>query len=221
MQPKIIALLGISGSGKGTQAKLLVKKFGLDYVGSGELLRVRQQISDFTGKKIKEVIGRGKFVSTAIIFGLWLQKWEELKNKPDYRGFVIDGSPRKLIEAELIDQTLQWYEWDKYFYVLLVCVSEEEATSRLLNRRMCGGCKKIIPYIGEFKHLERCDACGGELITRPDDTQEGVKNRIAEYKEHTVPVIEYYEKQGRLIRVNGEQSIEDVQRDILKALGIE
>lgn len=188
MQPQITVLLGISGSGKGTQAKMLIEKFGLDYVGSGDLLRARVEANDFTGIKMKEVLARGDFAPTSIIFGLWLGRWEELKSKPDFKGFVIDGSPRKLIEAELIDQALEWYEWGKYFKVLLVDVSRDEAYSRL------------------------------SLRARYDDIPEAINSRLDLFEKEVGPVIDYYEKQGRLIRVNGEQSVEDVHRDILKAL---
>lgn len=186
--PKVIILLGPSGSGKGTQAKLLQEKFGLDYVGSGNLLRARQEIHDFSGKKLREVLIMGGFTPTAVIFGLWLTRWEEIKNKPEFNGFVIDGSPRKILEAELIDQTLEWYEWDKYLSIFLVDVSRKESSRRLLKRK------------------------------REDDTLEAINSRLDLFEREVVPVIEYYEKSDRLTRINGEQSIEDVHRDILRAI---
>jgi len=187
--PKVIILLGPSGSGKGTQAELLQKKFGLDYVGSGILLRARQKINDFSGRKVGEVIGRGDFAPTAVIFSLWVSTWEEIKNRPEFKGFVIDGSPRKILEAQLIDQTLEWYEWDKYLSVFLIDVSRQEASRRLLERR------------------------------REDDTPEAINNRLDLFEREVMPVIEYYDKSKRLTKVNGEQSVEDVHRDILRAIG--
>lgn len=184
--PKVIILLGPSGSGKGTQAKLLQEKFGLDYVGSGDLLRARQEIDDFSGRKVREVLSRGGFTPTAIIFGLWLVKWEEMKNKSEFKGFVIDGSPRKIIEAQLIDQTLEWYEWDKYLRILLIDVSRSESSRRLLERK------------------------------REDDTPEAINSRLDLFEREVLPVIEYYDKSKRLIKINGEQSIEDVHKDIMK-----
>jgi len=189
MTPKIIVLLGISGSGKGTQAKMLIDKFELDYVGSGDLLRARCKIDDFTGKKMSSVLSRGDFAPTSIIFALWLKRWEELKNKPDFRGFVIDGSPRKLVEAQLIDQTLEWYEWDLYFRALLIDISRDEAYARLFLRK------------------------------RDDDTPDAINSRLDLFEKEVGPVIDYYEKQSRLIRINGEQSVEDVHKDIMKAIG--
>jgi len=219
MEPKIIILLGISGSGKGTQAKLLVEKLGLDYIGTGDLLRRRREIDDFTGRKIGKILDSGKFVPDVSMVRVWIDIWEKLKNRELFKGFVLDGAPRKLLEAQLIDQALAWYEWEEYFHVLCIDISEEEATLRLLNRRMCVGCKKIIPYVGEYKNLGKCDTCGGELVKRPDDTPDAVASRIAEYRERVVPVITYYEKSNCLVRINGEQGIEDVHADIIKALG--
>jgi len=218
MKPQILILLGRSGSGKGTQAKLLQKQFGLEYVGSGDLLRNRKKTDDFTGRKISEVIDRGVFVCTAIIFKLWIDKWEELKANNEFSGFIIDGSPRKVIEAELIDQALEWYEWDKYLKVILVDLSREEAFTRLSKRRICKNCGNFVPYIGEFKNLKKCDKCGGEFITREDDTPEGINKRQDEFEEKTLPVIEYYERSGCLARVNGAQGIEEVHRDIIAAI---
>lgn len=220
MEPRIIILLGRSGSGKGTQAKLLQEKFGLEYVGSGDLLRNRKKENDFTGRKIGEVIDRGKFAPTAIIFKLWIDKWEELKAAAGFRGFIIDGSPRKLIEVELIDQALEWYEWNKYLRVILIDLSREEAFNRLSKRRICKDCGRLIPFVAEFKSLLKCDKCHGDLISREDDTPEGINSRQDEFEKNTFPVIESYEKSGRLMRVNGEQSIEEAHKDIIKAFSL-
>lgn len=220
MEPRIIILLGRSGSGKGTQAKLLQERLALEYVGSGDLLRNRKKENDFTGRKIGEVIDKGKFISTAIIFKLWIDKWEEFKGGTEFRGFIIDGSPRKLIEVELIDQALEWYEWDKYLKIVLVDISREEAFNRLSKRRVCKDCKNFVPYIGKFKTLQRCDKCGGEFITREDDTPEGINSRLDEFERETVSVVDCYEKSGRLLRVNGEQAIEGVHEDIMETLSL-
>jgi len=187
--PKIIIILGISGSGKGTQAKLLQEKLKLAYVGSGDILRARQNINDFTGRKLKEVMNRGDLAPTAIVFKLWSDRWEGIKNKPESPGFVLDGSPRKLLEAELTDQSLEWYEWDKYLSVLFIDVSRQESFSRLSKRG------------------------------REDDTTEAINTRLGLFEKEVMPVVKYYEKSNRLIRINGEQSIEDVHKDIMEELG--
>jgi adenylate kinase len=214
----IILLFGPPGSGKGTQAKLLCKKFKLEYFGSGEELRKRQKINDFTGKKLKKVMNRGEWVPETTIIKIWLEKLEEFKKKRNFRGMVYDGGTRRMLEAQLFNIALKWYEWDKYLKVIYLWVSEKEAFNRLTKRRQCKRCGEIIPWIGKFKEISECPKCGGELIYRPDDKIPAIKKRLEEFKKHTIPVINYFKKQGKLIKINGEQPIEKVFQDILKAL---
>jgi len=216
--PLIIILLGKSGSGKGTQAEFLQKKFSLDYIGSGDLLRDRGNKKDFTGKGITKVMAKGGLIPTPVIFKLWLDRIEELKNKKNLKGFVMDGNPRKIIEAYLIDEVLEWYEWDKNVKIVLVDISNKEAIWRLTKRRICKNCKEIIPFVGHFRKIRKCPKCGGQLVHRGDDTIKSVKNRLAWFKTEVYPIINYYRKTGRLIKINGEQSIKDVFKDILKAI---
>lgn len=214
--PLIIILLGKSGCGKGTQAELLRKKFGLDYIGSGDLLRARGKKKDFTGKKITEVIVKGGLIPTPAILKLWLDKVEELKNKKNLKGFVMDGNPRKILEAYLIDEALEWYGWDKNVKIILVDISDKEAIWRLTKRRICRECKEIIPFVGNFKTVKKCPKCGGELDQRADDTVGSAKKRLAWFKKDVWPIVNYYRKNSRLIKINGEQPIEKVFEDILK-----
>lgn len=187
-EPLIVIFLGKSGSGKGTQALLLAERLGLEYVDSGTLLRKRKLRKDFTGKKISRIIDKGGLVPTPVIFKLWLEKFEELKKKKNFKGLVSSGSPRKLLEAFLIDEVLGWYEWDKNVKVFLIDVSTKEAVTRLLKRG------------------------------REDDTISGIKRRMVWFKTNVQPVINFYRKSKRLIKINGEQSVENVYKDILKVL---
>ena len=218
MSVKIYTLLGRAGCGKGTQAKLLVEKFGLFYIGSGELLRERGEQPDFTGKKTVAVLNSGNLVPTSLIFMLWVNRLEELKKQNDFKGVVFDGCPRKLIEAHLLEEALGWYEWDKNFKVIFIDISREEAFNRLTKRRQCKHCGQIIPYTGKYKDLEKCDKCGGELIVRQDDKPKVINQRLDLFDEEVMPVIEYFEKKGLLIRVNGGQAIEEVQEEILSKI---
>lgn len=218
MNKKIIILLGAPGAGKGTQAKLLQKEFDLDYIGSGDLLRTRKKLNDFTGVKIGQAIDKGKRVPTPVIFKLWMDKFEKFKKAPKFKGIIIDGSPRTTLEADMIEQALEWYEWTKNKRVILIDISIKEVIQRLTKRRMCEQCGKIIPFVGEFKKIKECDKCRGKLITRADDDEKGVRKRLEWFQTEVKPAINYYEKRGELIKINGEQSIEDVFKDILKVL---
>lgn len=217
-KPVAIIILGPAGSGKGTQAKLLVKKFGLGYFGSGDALRARQKVGDFTAKKLIKVMGRGELVPSFVISKLWIDRLEKFRQRAEFNGLVFDGSPRKMLEAKLFDEALNWYEWQEKAKVIFINISRKESFNRLTKRRQCKKCGRIIPWLGEFKKLKKCDKCGGKLIIRVDDKPEAIKKRLEEFKKEVIPVINYYKKQGRLIKINGEQSIENVFKDILKAI---
>lgn len=217
-KPSIIILLGPPGSGKGTQAKFLQKKFNLKYIGSGDILRERKRKKDFTGRKIAQVIDKGGRVPTPVIFKLWMDRMEFFKQKKDFNGFIIDGSPRTVLEAEMIDQALDWYEWNKNKKILLIDVSTKEIIWRLTKRRMCQKCGRIMPFVGKFRKMEECDKCGGKLTIREDDNAKGVRERLKWFQADVRPAINYYRKKKELIRINGEQSIEDVFKEILEKI---
>jgi len=212
----VVILIGPPGSGKGTQAKLLAKKFGLKHVGSGDVLRRRQKVGDFTGKKLIKVMGRGELAPTFVVSRILGDELEKFKKRPKTNGFVLDGWTRIIIEAILADEALDWYEWKKNVKVFLINISRKESFNRLTKRRQCKKCGRLIPWLGEFKKLKKCDKCDGELITRDDDKIESIKKRLEEFKKETIPTINYYKKQRRLIEINGEQSIEEVFKEILK-----
>ena len=214
----VIIILGPPGSGKGTQAKLLAEKFKLEYIGSGDTLRTRQKLGDFTGKKLAKVMGRGELVPSLVVTDLAANELEKFKKRPKINGFVLDGWTRTIMEAVLMEEALSWYEWEKNVKVLFINISSRESFNRLTKRRQCKKCGKLIPWIGKFKKLKECDECGGKLMTRPDDNLQSIKKRLKEFKNETIRAINYYKKQGRLIKIDGEQSIEDVFKDILKAL---
>ena len=217
--PKVFIIIGPAGSGKGTQAKLLQQRFKLEYLDCGGAVRKRQKVNDFTGRKLLEISWRkGELVPSFLISDLWVDRLEKLKNKNHFRGMVLDGWNRTFLEAQLLDESLEWYEWNKNVKVILINLSNKESFNRLTKRRQCRKCGRIVPWLGSFKELKRCDKCGGELFVRRDDKLKAIKMRLAEYKKETIPTINYYRKQKRLIEINGEQSIEDVFKEILKKI---
>ncbi len=218
-KPKVFLIIGPAGSGKGTQAKLLCQKFKLKYVGSGDTLRARQKIGDFTGNKLIEVMNRGELVPSLMIADIWVNEFEKIKKRQEKtNGLVLDGWTRTITEAFLMDEALEWYEWDRNVKIILLNISRRESYNRLTKRRQCKKCGRLIPWIGEFKKLKKCDRCGGKLFVRRDDKLASIKMRLKEYKEETTSAVNHYKKQGRLIKINGEQSIENVFKDILKAI---
>ena len=217
MENKVIILLGLPGSGKGTQAELLQKEFGFICMGSGTLLRARKGTDDFTGNKIASVIDKGNRVPTPVIAKMWMEEFEKYKTE-GFKGLIIDGSPRTILEKDLIEQALGWYEWLENKKIILVDISTEQSVMRLTKRRNCKECGRPIPFIGELKNIEKCPDCGGELVGREDDNEEGVRSRLEWFKTDVQPVVDYYEEKGELLRINGEQSIEGVFKDVLEAI---
>ncbi len=217
MSPQVYTFLGRAGCGKGTQAKLLVEKFGLIYIGSGEALRNLVKQGSWSGQKADATMRQGVLVPTSLIFMLWVNQLEEIKKQQsaDFKGLVFDGSPRKMIEAQMLDEALSWYEWNKNFKAILVDLSREESFNRLTKRRQCQQCGQLIPYVGRYKDLVKCDKCGGELITRQDDTPEAINQRLDIFDEEVMPVVEHYKAKGQLIVINGDQPIEAVFEEIL------
>ena len=212
----VIILIGPPGSGKGTQAKMLADEFGFQYLGSGDCLRLNQKKNNFTGKKLAEIMNKGELVPSFVVTKIMGDELEKLKNKSIFEGFVLDGWTRIKDEAVLLDEALGWYQWNDNVKVFLIKISEKESFDRLTKRRQCLKCKRLIPWIGEFKKLKKCDKCEGKLVVRIDDNIQSIKERLKEYKKETVPAINYYKKQKRLIEINGEQPIENVFKDILK-----
>lgn len=219
MNPLIVIILGRPGCGKGTQAKLLQDKFGLDYIGSGDLLREQlKNDHNFSTAKLKAVMERGDLAPTFLVFKIWLDKIEVLKNKSDFKGVVFDGNPRKLLEARLMEDALAWYDWLEYTKVILVDISAEDSYARLTQRRMCEKCNRVIPYFGEFKLLTACDKCGGNLIKRVDDDPEAVRHRLDVFDLEIQPVINHYEENGLLVKIDGDRPIEEVHESIVKTI---
>lgn len=218
-KPLIIVLLGKSGSGKGTQVNLLAERYGLKKISSGEMLRNRKKQDDFTGKKLRAVLDSGGIAETCVIFKLWMDKLEEYKSDENLKGIIFDGSPRKIMEARSMDEALAWYEWNENVKIILIDISDEEIMKRVACRRVCGnGACNYIPTPEQVKVMESCPACGAKLENRPEDTIEGTQKRLAWFKEEVEPVLDYYSKSDRLITINGEQPIEKVFEDIVKAI---
>ena len=209
-----LILLGPPGAGKGTQAINLAKKLGAAHIATGDMFR--QAIANGTpiGKKAKEYMDRGTLVPDEVTIQMLLERL----GQPDAKnGFILDGFPRNISQAEALDKALgdrnSTMDW-----TLSIEVRDEELMGRLTGRWVCRTCQT--PYNVKSsppKVAGKCDRCGGELYQRDDDKEAVIINRLKVYREQSLPLVDYYSSSGRLKRVNGEQPIENVERDLLEA----
>lgn len=207
-----IVFTGAPGSGKGTQARILHEKTGIPQISAGELLRAEAASGSELGNKLKDILARGDIVKDEITIGMV----ENRISQPDCaKGFMLDGFPRTMLQAEKLDEMLQ-KKGIKLTAVLQIEVPEEIILERILGRYTCMNCGQ--GYHEKFQKpavYGVCDKCGGtEFTRRADDNSETVKNRIKVFKEITYPTIPYYEKQGLLIKVDGTGTIEAVSKRI-------
>ena len=206
-----IVLLGAPGSGKGTQAKLLAEKYSIPHVSTGDLLRTAVASGSDLGRKAKPAIDVGQLVSDDVVLGVI----QERLSKPDAKpGFVLDGFPRNIPQAQALDATLARLGQPLQL-ALLVDVDREVLTKRITGRRTCTQCGAIYNvYFSPSKPAGKCAKCSGALTQRSDDNEETVRKRIAVYEEQTAPLVSYYKAQGKLRTVRGVGAINDIFKNI-------
>jgi adenylate kinase len=207
-----IVLLGAPGSGKGTQAKLLAEKYKISQVSTGDVLRSAVSAGTELGRKAKSAMDAGQLVSDDIVLGII----QERLSKPDAKaGFILDGFPRNIPQAQALDATLARLG-SPLQLALLVDVDSEVLLKRLTGRRTCNNCGAIYNvYFAAPKASGKCDKCGGSLTQRSDDNEETVRSRLQVYNEQTAPLVSYYRAQGKLRTVRGVGSINDISKNII------
>ena len=210
-----IVFLGPPGAGKGTQAKILVEKYEIPQVSTGDMLREHRAKGTELGKKAQEYMDKGQLVPDEII----LSMVKERLSQPDcQKGFILDGFPRTVAQAEALDKLLSEMG-KKLDFALALIVPDDLLVERLTGRRTCKSCGMM--YHIKYKPPkveEKCDVCGGELYQRPDDNEETVRNRLKVYHEQTAPLIEYYKNKGILREIDGSKSIEEITQQIISIL---
>ncbi|TDA27581.1 MAG: adenylate kinase [Archaeoglobi archaeon] len=210
-----LILLGAPGAGKGTQAKFIVEKYGIPQISTGDMLREAVANGTELGKKAKEFMSQGKLVPDEIVIGIVK---ERLRQKDCEGGFILDGFPRTIAQAEALDRIMAEMG-RKIDAVINISVPEEEIVRRIVNRRICRKCGAIYHLIYDPpKRPGICDKCGGELYQRDDDREEVVRQRFAVYRKSTQPLIDYYRKRGVLYEVDGTKDIVSVKSEILSIL---
>ena len=209
-------LLGPPGAGKGTQAAKIVEKYGVPHISTGDIFRENIKKGTELGKKAQEYMNRGELVPDDLVIEIATTRLLE----DDCRnGFLLDGFPRTVYQAEKLDEFLA-ARGSKIDKVLDIAVEKEELITRLTGRRVCKACGASFHVVNIPPKQEGvCDYCGGELIQRADDNLETVTNRIDVYEAQTMPLIDYYEKAGNLVHIDGSTGLESVFADIVSALG--
>ena len=207
-----LILLGAPGAGKGTQAELLLQKLSIPAISTGNMLREAMAHGTELGNKVKKYMDEGSLVPDDLIMGIVADR----VSRPDCRnGFILDGMPRTLAQAEALEAA-----GVRIDHVISIEVDDSEIEGRMTGRRVCKDCGASYHIVANPSKVEGiCDLCGGQLITRKDDAPETVCKRLQVYHSTTEVLKDFYGKLGRLCLINGSQSIEGANEDILKAIG--
>jgi len=210
-----IILLGAPGSGKGTQAKKMTTSFGIPQISTGDMLREAVKKGTEMGRKAKVFMDQGGLVPDEVVIGIVR---ERIREKDCDKGFILDGFPRTIPQAEALDRVIK--ELGKEITsVLSLEVDEKEIMERLSGRRTCSGCGAMYHVrFNPTKDEGRCDKCAGTLLQRDDDKEETVRTRLVNYKKSTEPLIEYYRKTGKVHAVKASGDIDAIFANISRIL---
>jgi adenylate kinase len=206
-----IVLLGAPGSGKGTQSKLLIDKYKIPQMSTGDLLRAEVAAGTELGKKAKTAMDAGQLVSDEVVLGMIQARL----SKPDAKnGFILDGFPRNIPQAQSLDAMLARLGQPLQL-ALLVDVDTDVLMKRLTGRRTCGSCGTIYNiHFSAPKTANKCDKCGGALQHRSDDNEQTVTNRLQVYQQQTAPLVNYYKAQGKLRTVRGVGTVSVIYKNV-------
>lgn len=211
-----IVMLGAPGAGKGTQAKMIAEKYSIPHISTGDIFRANIKNGTELGKKAKSFIDKGQLVPDELTLDLIMDRFKEDDCK---NGYVLDGFPRTIPQAEALDAALAAIN-DKVDYAINVEVPDENIINRMSGRRACVACGATYHIVHIPTKVEGiCDKCGAALILRDDDKPETVKNRLNVYHEQTQPLIDYYKAKGILKEVDGTVDMKDVFAAITDILG--
>ncbi|WP_038088403.1 adenylate kinase [Acidihalobacter prosperus] len=202
-----IVLLGAPGSGKGTQGQKLVERYGIPQVSTGDLLRAAVSDGSALGREAKGYMDAGQLVPDSVVLGMI----RERLTRPDAaRGYILDGFPRNLVQAEALDQMLA-ETGQPLDLALLIDVDITTLKQRLLGRLTCSACGAVYnSYTSPPRRPGVCDQCGGELVHRADDNEATIDKRLGVYEAQTMPLIEYYAGDNRLRRIAGIGDIDTI-----------
>ena len=211
-----IIMLGAPGAGKGTQAQRIAEKYGIPHISTGDIFRANIKNGTELGKKAQEYMNKGELVPDDLVIEIATTR---LLADDCKEGFLLDGFPRTVYQAEKLDEFLKEHGME-LDVVIDIEVEKEELITRLTGRRVCKACGASYHVVNIPPKKEGiCDSCGGELFQRADDTVETVNNRIEVYNEQTMPLVDYYKNADKLAVVDGALSLDAVFAEIVKAIG--
>ena len=219
-----IIVLGPPGAGKGTQAKLISSAYGIPQISTGDLLRDNVARETELGSKVKALLGSGALVSDDLVCDMVA---ERLRNPDCDRGYILDGFPRTVVQAEWLDRYLKSRQTGNGTtpstgmkpVVIRLVVEYNRLLQRITGRRSCPTCGRIYNVYFQPPKVEGiCDVDGGRFVVRPDDTEEVVVERLKAYEKLTLPLVDYYHTKGRLVEINGDQSVEVVAAQAFNAI---
>lgn len=211
---KVIIFFGPPGAGKGTHAKEISEELKIPHISTGDIFRDAVKNETPLGKKVKEYLDSGKLVPDELV-------WEVVKEritKEDCKdGFILDGYPRTIKQAELLDKYLE--EENVVPKIIYLKASDELVIKRLSSRRVCSVCGAIYNLISMPPKVDgKCDICGGALYQRSDDTPEVIKQRLETYYKESKPLLDYYKAKDLIYEIDGEKEREEVKNEILKVV---
>ena len=205
-----IVLLGAPGAGKGTQAALISEKYGIPHISTGDILREAVKQGTELGKSAQTYMSKGELVPDDVVIGIAAERIDQ----PDTEnGFLLDGFPRTVVQAEALDKALAERN-QKLDAVVNLEVDEDEVVRRLGGRKVCAKCGAIHTAASGAT----CEQCGDELITRADDQPEAVRRRLQVYRDQTEPLVEYYDRAGILKRIPAVGSVKEVFEKVSRTL---
>lgn len=211
-----IMLFGAPGAGKGTQAKYIIDKYGIPQISTGDILRAAIAAGTPMGMEAKKFMDEGKLVPDSTIIGIIK---ERLSQEDCKAGFILDGFPRTLAQAEALEELMKELKinLDK---VISLNVPDELIVGRITGRRVCPNCGASFHVEFNPSKVEgKCDYCGADLITRKDDTAETVNKRLDAYHTQTAPLFDFYKNRNVLVELDGTKEIEEIKEEIFSILG--
>lgn len=216
MSKRFIVLLGPPGAGKGTQAKMISEKLDIPHISTGDILRESVKKDTPLSREVKQVMEKGELVSDSLLEQIIK---ERLNERDCDKGFLLDGYPRNLNQSETLKAILSEKNIFDDVAALEISVSDDEIVQRLKNRRSCPNCGMVYNLVSNPpKEDSLCDSCGSPLVLRDDDKEETVRQRLLVYHQKTEPVIKFFEKHNKLLRVDGNGTPEKILEEVLEKL---